>query len=95
MSAAAGSGASYSISIHGVDVPLVCSDASVDLSKVVACKPLSEWARSLDPALTVKEVVVQSVDMFGPRVGFIKFNAHIEYHGRRMPGVVFMRGGGE
>jgi hypothetical protein len=38
---------------------------------------------------------VQGLDMFGPRVGFIKFSANVEFQGRRVPGIVFMRGGGE
>ena len=30
--------------------------------------------------------------MFGPRVGFIKFNADAEVNGKWCPGIVFMRG---
>ena len=49
--------------------------------------------------LFIKAVEVQSVDMFGPRVGFIKFKstAVINIGGPEgavmVPGIVFMRGG--
>ncbi len=31
----------------------------------------------MSPALTVHEIHIQSVDMFGPRVGFLKFKARV------------------
>lgn len=84
------------IIINGTEVPVTAqnNDPSIDISKVLVAKPFTEWVERMDPELVVKSIVIQGVDMFGPRVGFIKFNAHVEYHGRRCPGVVFMRGGG-
>jgi len=38
-------------------------------------------------------ILVQSVDMFGPRVGFMKFKADVKVDGKAPPGIVFMRGG--
>jgi hypothetical protein len=85
------------VRINGVDVPVVAATPAVepDLPKVLAAKIFHEWAAGMDPELNVKEVAVQGVDMFGPRVGFIKFSASVEFHGKRVPGIVFMRGGGE
>jgi len=84
---------SYTVIINGQKVPVTTSDSTIDLSKVITAKTFTEWMERMDPELIVKEITIQSVDMFGPRIGFIKFNAHVEYHGRRMPGIVFMRGG--
>ncbi|BBN11329.1 ADP-sugar diphosphatase [Marchantia polymorpha subsp. ruderalis] len=44
---------------------------------------------------SLKQVVIQSVDMFGSRVGFVKFKAEVidEKSGAKLPGIVFGRGG--
>ena len=42
----------------------------------------------------IRTVHIQSVDMFGPKVGFIKLKADVvDAEGRPLPGIVFMRGG--
>jgi hypothetical protein len=92
--AAASAAAPHAVTINGAQVPVLSSDASVPVEKALASKPFVEWARSIDPQLVVKDITIQGVDMFGPRVGFVKFSANVEFHGRRMPGIVFMRGGG-
>ncbi|TNJ27027.1 ADP-sugar diphosphatase [Giardia muris] len=59
-------------------------------------KPLHDWCSRLDPELKVDKIEVQSVDYFGQRVGFLKFQAQASLRSRpdvRLPGVVFMRGG--
>lgn len=48
---------------------------------------------TLDPAMDVSAVHFQSLDMFGPRVGFLKFRATATCNGKPVPGIVFMRGG--
>jgi ADP-sugar diphosphatase len=40
----------------------------------------------------VSEVVLQSKDMFGPRIGFLKVMIKANYNGKPVPGVVFLRG---
>lgn len=47
----------------------------------------------MDRGLKVHSVRVTDVDYFGPRVGFIKFQAEVTKDGVKLPGVVFMRGG--
>ncbi|KAL3688733.1 hypothetical protein R1sor_015042 [Riccia sorocarpa] len=44
---------------------------------------------------SLRQVVIQSVDMFGSRVGFVKFKAEVvdEKSGAKLPGIVFGRGG--
>jgi ADP-sugar diphosphatase len=57
-----------------VSVP-VTGEPGMDLSKVVAAQPFLDWVASVDKdrKLFVKKIIVQSIDMFGPRVGFVKF----------------------
>lgn len=83
------------VKIHGADVPI---DADPHLSpavleKAVASVPFQEWASTIDKELTVSSLKIQSVDMFGERVGFVKFVAAAAFHGKPVPGIVFMRGG--
>jgi ADP-sugar diphosphatase len=62
--------------------------------KAIASKPFQDWLASVTDRFVVKGVKFQSVDMFGPRVGFIKFVADVtDTSGKFIPGIVFMRGG--
>jgi ADP-sugar diphosphatase len=66
-----------------------------------ASQVFKDWVEAIDKdeILFISAVEVQSVDMFGPRVGFIKFKstAVINIGGDEgtvfVPGIVFMRGG--
>jgi ADP-sugar diphosphatase len=64
--------------------------------KCLEAVPFTEWTKaiSLDPQFIVHSVRFQSVDFFGPRVGFMKFRADVRTaEGSVLPGLVFMRGG--
>ncbi|KFK31944.1 hypothetical protein AALP_AA6G180200, partial [Arabis alpina] len=47
-----------------------------------------------DGSMTLKQVLIQGVDMFGKRIGFLKFKADIldKETGQKVPGIVFARG---
>ena len=93
--APAADAASFSVRIHGADVPVECSPAApgLDLARCVKAKPFVDWAAGLDAELAIQKVVVQSVDYFGPRVGFLKVEAVALFNGVRVPGICFLRGG--
>jgi ADP-sugar diphosphatase len=87
--------ASFSVSIHGADVSVECSPAApgLDLARCIKSKLFVDWAAGLDAELAIQKVVVQSVDYFGPRVGFLKVEAVALFNGVRVPGICFLRGG--
>ena len=76
--------------------------------KIMNFRPFHEWAsrfqRSLDHQSSeghpfhaspyrLRSVTVQSWDMFGPRIGFMKIQADISNDkGEKLPGAVFLRG---
>jgi ADP-sugar diphosphatase len=93
--ATAADAASFSVRIHGADVPVECSPAApgLDLARCIKAKPFVDWAAGLDAELAIQKVVVQSVDYFGPRVGFLKIEAVALFNGVRVPGICFLRGG--
>ncbi|XP_051139961.1 nudix hydrolase 14, chloroplastic isoform X2 [Andrographis paniculata] len=45
-------------------------------------------------AMVLRQVLIQGVDMFGSRVGFLKFKADVidKETGKKVPGIVFARG---
>ncbi|KAJ1381322.1 NUDIX hydrolase domain [Sesbania bispinosa] len=47
-----------------------------------------------DGTMALRQVLVQGVDMFGKRIGFLKFKADIfdKETGKKVPGIVFARG---
>lgn len=82
------------LKINGDDV--TCSaDPGVNLRKCFDSPVFQQWAKSVDVKFLIKHVLFQSVDMFGPRVGFLKFKADCadRASGQFLPGIVFMRGG--
>lgn len=65
----------------------------VTVAAALACRPFQDWACALDPRYSIASITLQSVDFFGPRVGFVKFIADASWCGKRVPGIVFLRGG--
>lgn len=80
------------IAIHGTPVPIT-APVGLDPTLALGFRPFQQWAASLDPRFSVSAIALQSVDMFGPRVGFLKLVATATFAGRPVPGVVFLRGG--
>ncbi|KAH7297363.1 hypothetical protein KP509_26G066700 [Ceratopteris richardii] len=81
--------------------------SELDLRKAVESNVFHQWVTNLmgpqgilTPAAdggascSLKKVTIQSVDMFGQRVGFLKFKAEItdDATGKHIPGIVFARG---
>lgn len=60
------------VTIHGKEVKLV-AEPGIDVRKVISAKPFQEWLEKLDKEIHISQIHFQSVDMFGSRVGFIKF----------------------
>jgi ADP-sugar diphosphatase len=62
-------------------------------------KPFQEWNTEISKPdnaahLTVQSIHIQNIDQFGPRIGFVKFQAIVKNHaGQNVAGIVFMRGG--
>jgi ADP-sugar diphosphatase len=84
-----------SITINSSIVPIVVDngvDANV-ISRLSTYKPFNDWVQNFDPKFTCSKITIQSVDYFGPRIGFLKLKADITFNGKPIPGIIFMRGG--
>jgi len=81
--------------INAVSVP-VTAEGHISRSqaeRAIQCVPFRDWVAGMDKDLHVESVKLQSIDFFGDRVGFVKFVAKATFHGKPIPGIVFMRGG--
>ncbi|XP_012835522.1 PREDICTED: nudix hydrolase 14, chloroplastic [Erythranthe guttata] len=73
-----------------------------DFRNAIECTLFKQWLKNIQTetgllsngAMSVKRVVIQGVDMFGNRVGFLKFKADVidKETGSKVPGIVFARG---
>ena len=62
------------------------------VKKALESKKMSNWLGALSSDFEVEALDIQTIDMFGPNVGFVKFNANVKCKGSPVPGIVFMRG---
>eukprot|EP00249_Psilotum_nudum_P010630 c22662_g1_i1 orf=225-1220(+) len=80
----------------------------MDVRRAIDSSPFKHWLSNLKgpggilisnenggARCFLKRVLIQSVDMFGHHVGFVKFKAEMinEATGMKLPGIVFARGG--
>lgn len=67
----------------------------IDIAKATTSKLFTDWLAAVDrKRFDVNWVLFQSLDLFGPRVGFLKFKCDVyDRQGRFLPGIVFARGG--
>ena len=80
--------------INGKTVPVTALTQSppLDLALALASAPFTAWVRELDPRFDLASIHFQSIDMFGARVGFVKFAVTCTFQGKPVPGIVFARG---
>lgn len=76
--------------------PVKAAHCDLSVRRVVSCVIFfgcRDWKERVAPDLLIRGIHLQSLDMFGSRVGFLKFRADVTREGKRVPGIVFMRGG--
>ncbi|XP_011628421.1 nudix hydrolase 14, chloroplastic-like [Amborella trichopoda] len=95
---------SSTIELCGKPVQIVAGNglSESDFRNAIDSFLFKKWLRDLQSEsgilalghFTLKHVLIQGVDMFGRRVGFLKFKAEIgdDYSGKKVPGIVFARG---
>eukprot|EP00033_Pygsuia_biforma_P003899 GCRY01004269.1.p1 GENE.GCRY01004269.1~~GCRY01004269.1.p1 ORF type:complete len:379 (-),score=98.36 GCRY01004269.1:152-1195(-) len=82
--------------INGEVVPItIANGLEAPLQYCLESKLFTDWVATLDSAFKVESIMIQSVDLFGPRVGFMKIKANIVNRktGAFIPGICFLRGG--
>ncbi|OIW09832.1 hypothetical protein TanjilG_20539 [Lupinus angustifolius] len=89
---------------HSQPVHIVASPgvSHSDFWSAIESSLFKQWLRNLetetgvlaDGTMTLRQVLIQGVDMFGKRIGFLKFKADIidKETGNKIPGIVFARG---
>ncbi|GMI96214.1 ARABIDOPSIS THALIANA NUDIX HYDROLASE HOMOLOG 14, nudix hydrolase homolog 14 [Hibiscus trionum] len=107
MSATSSTSLTHSISLPsqlGQPVQIVAAPGLSDSEFRVAIESslFRQWLKNLESengilanqGMTLTQVLIQGVDMFGKRIGFLKFKADIidKGTGQKVPGIVFARG---
>ena len=83
----------FNVVINTQEVPIIADGIpDENIIKVINSTPFTNWITTLDKRFVVSKITLQNVDMFGPRVGFIKFSADATFDNEKIPAIVFMRG---
>lgn len=82
------------ILINGQSVPIKRSEIidEVTFNKAITSLKFQNWVNSISPQYDVRLIHIESVNMFGQNVGFIKLNCEAYFNGKPVPGIVFIRG---
>ena len=86
----------YNVNVGGKSVPVTFSRPTLDAEHFEKLKEMGafmDWCKGIDKRFVVKGIDIHCIDMFGPRVGFVKFKADLLDDGLSVPSIVFMRGG--
>lgn len=83
-----------SVVINGVVVPVsaIPQTPPLDIAAATSSTVFTKWCQNVDPRFSLTSIQFQSIDYFGPRVGFVKFICSGSFQGKPVPGVVFGRG---
>ncbi|XP_010248023.1 PREDICTED: nudix hydrolase 14, chloroplastic isoform X1 [Nelumbo nucifera] len=105
MSAQEGSPLIHTISLPGqggFQVIAVPGMSDSEFRTAIGSSLFKQWLKNMQGVkgiltpgdMSLKQVLIQGVDMFGKRVGFLKFKADIldKETGKKIPGIVFSRG---
>ncbi|CAO2820019.1 unnamed protein product [Amaranthus hypochondriacus] len=94
----------HTIRLPGQPVEIVAAPGLTpsDFRNAIDSSLFQQWLKNLqgengaltDGAMSLNKVLIQGVDYFGKRVGFLKFKADIidKELGKKVPGIVFSRG---
>ncbi|XP_057812219.1 nudix hydrolase 14, chloroplastic isoform X1 [Salvia miltiorrhiza] len=73
-----------------------------DFRNAIECSLFKQWLKNIQTEngllsngdMSLRQVIIQGIDMFGKRVGFLKFKADVVHKqtGNKVPGIVFARG---
>ncbi len=71
---------------------VIKAEGVIDMMKVQSSKVFKDFLEDLDPRFTISELNFQSVDYFGERAAFVKFQAEATFQAKPVPGIVLCRG---
>ena len=83
-----------SIMSNGSNIPIfvIQQEPAIDHELAKNFIPFQNWTQNINPNLLISKIVLQHVDYFGKRIGFLKFQVYATLNGNPVPGIVFMRG---
>lgn len=82
----------YTITINNKTC-IITSEPNINIDTALNSSNFIDWKNSLDINFRIHKIHFQSCDMFGKRVGFLKWITDVEFDGVKIPGIVLARGG--
>jgi len=65
----------------------------INIDKAINSTMFKDWLHKFNTKdMELTSILFESMDMFGPKVGFLKFTCDVKKDGKKLPGIVFMRG---
>jgi ADP-sugar diphosphatase len=78
----------------GVPVYFKTEELYIKWDNISIWPPFNDWMRDNKLNFKLNTVVIQSIDMFGARIGFLKASADVwDERGNNLPGIGLIRGG--
>jgi len=80
--------------INSSEIPIISSNGIHDqlIGNMIKSNKFNHFIQTISPEFDTRNIDVQSIDMFGPNLGFAKFKADVRFNGKAAPGIVMMRG---
>ena len=71
-----------------MDVPIT-AEPGLSVELILEAPSFKDWVCQInkDPKLAIRQIHIQSLDAFGPRLGFVKFRTHAQVRSFRGSGV--------
>lgn len=87
--------ASASVAINGRTVPVHIppSIGNEKWNVIRESKIFTDWSKNLNQDINVQNIHIQSLDLFGQKIGFLKMQVEAYYKEKKIPGVILLRGG--
>jgi ADP-sugar diphosphatase len=71
-------------------------ELGLHITNILEFPPFKAWQVQMEKSpnnINISEILIQDIDFFGPRIGFLKFKVEARYEdGTLLPGIVFSRG---
>lgn len=64
----------------------------INIEDVLNSNKYINWIESIDSEIDIKEILIQHIDYFGLKIGFIHLEVTAFYNGIKIPGIVLLRG---
>ena len=82
----------YRRHLTGDEIEISAENSNINIKDVINSNKFQDWINSQPEDIYISHILIQSVDYFGPNIGFIKLKATATKNDEFIPGIVMLRG---